>query len=133
MAAPDGVDPAAWAALLKWSIAQTGEGDGTSSTPAEPMSKEKRDFLEAVMKDGVVDLVKRAGEILEALHEGTKVSRPAQAALASLPSSSSPPHTAPRPRSTVVAASPAHPPHTTTTTTTTIAATAMPGGRGDGR
>ena len=32
MAAPDGVDPAAWAALLKWSIAQTGEGDGTSST-----------------------------------------------------------------------------------------------------
>jgi len=75
MAAPDGVDPAAWAALLKWSIAQTGEGDGTSSTPAEPMSKEKRDFLEAVMKDGVVDLVKRAGEILESLHEGTKPCR----------------------------------------------------------
>ena len=73
--APDGVDPAAWAALLKWSIAQTAEGDGTSSEPPAPMSKEKKEFLEAVMKDGVVDLVKRAGEILEALHEGTKVSR----------------------------------------------------------
>ena len=72
MAAPDGVDPAAWAALLKWSLAQT--GDGTSSEPPAPMSQEKREFLEAVMKDGVVDLVKRAGEILEALHEGTKVS-----------------------------------------------------------
>eukprot|EP00620_Florenciella_sp_RCC1587_P022972 CAMPEP_0182567144 /NCGR_PEP_ID=MMETSP1324-20130603/8431_1 /TAXON_ID=236786 /ORGANISM="Florenciella sp., Strain RCC1587" /LENGTH=364 /DNA_ID=CAMNT_0024781081 /DNA_START=182 /DNA_END=1276 /DNA_ORIENTATION=+ len=73
--APDGVDPAAWAALLKWSIAQTAEGDGTSSEPPAPMSKEKKEFLEAVMKDGVVDLVKRAGEILEALHDGTKPCR----------------------------------------------------------
>ena len=73
--APDGVDPAAWGALLKWSIAQTAEGDGTSSAPPAQMTKEKKEFLEAVMKDGVVDLVKRAGEILEALHEGTKVSR----------------------------------------------------------
>mmetsp|Transcript_45880 Transcript_45880/g.127442 ORF Transcript_45880/g.127442 Transcript_45880/m.127442 type:complete len:159 (-) Transcript_45880:552-1028(-) len=73
--APDGVDPAAWAALLKWSIAQTAEGDGTSSEPPAPLSKEKKEFLEAVMKDGVVDLVKRAGEILEALHEGTKPCR----------------------------------------------------------
>ena len=51
---PSGVDPAAWAALLKWSIAQTGEGDGTAPTDLAPMSQEKKDFLEAVMKDGVV-------------------------------------------------------------------------------
>jgi len=67
--APEGVDPAMWGALLRWSVQQT---DGTSDTPVQPMSEENKAWLEQVMKDGIVDYVKRAGEILEELTTGTK-------------------------------------------------------------
>lgn len=72
MAAPEGVDSATWAALLSWSMKQTSTGgsetgDGTAPSEFKQMSKEDRDWLENVMKEGIVDLVKRAGEIIDSL------------------------------------------------------------------
>ena len=66
-AAPAGVDPQAWAALLRWSMQQQKEGDGTHDTPVQPMSEENKAWLTKVMQEGVVDLVQRAGEIIEQL------------------------------------------------------------------
>jgi hsp70-interacting protein len=51
----------AWLGLLKWSLSYS---DGTSDTPAVPMDLEKRAFLEAVMKDGILDENERMKEIL---------------------------------------------------------------------
>lgn len=51
----------AWLGLLKWSLSYS---DGTSDTPAVPMDPEKRAFLEAVMKDGILDENERMKEIL---------------------------------------------------------------------
>mmetsp|Transcript_42015 Transcript_42015/g.82390 ORF Transcript_42015/g.82390 Transcript_42015/m.82390 type:complete len:383 (-) Transcript_42015:1-1149(-) len=56
-----------WLGLLKWSLAYS---DGTSPSDLGPMSEEKRHFLEAVMRDGVVDEVKRMKEIMEELKRG---------------------------------------------------------------
>lgn len=47
------------------------QGDGTSDASAEPMSKEDRDWLETVMKEGIVDYVERSNEILTTLRDRT--------------------------------------------------------------
>lgn len=51
----------AWLGLLKWSLSYT---DGTSDSPMAPMDPEKKAFLEAVMKDGILDENERMKEIL---------------------------------------------------------------------
>ena len=69
MAAPSGVDPQAWAALLRWSMQQQKEGDGTADSEVTPMSEENKKWLTQVMQEGVVDLVQRAKEIIDQLRD----------------------------------------------------------------
>ena len=58
----------AWLGLLKWSLSYT---DGTSDNKdVSPMSKEDREFLEEVMKDGIIDEGKRMNHILTELTNG---------------------------------------------------------------
>jgi len=64
MASSGGGDNWAWLGLLKWSLNYV---DGTSDSPVEPMSEEKRKFLEQVMNDGIVDPSKRLQELLAQL------------------------------------------------------------------
>mmetsp|Transcript_43120 Transcript_43120/g.101123 ORF Transcript_43120/g.101123 Transcript_43120/m.101123 type:complete len:389 (-) Transcript_43120:102-1268(-) len=59
----------AWLGLLKWSLAYT-DGTKPSDESMAPMSQEKRDFLEAVMRDGIIDEVQRMKEIVEQLRVG---------------------------------------------------------------
>ena len=73
--APAGVDPSTWAALLRWSMKNA--NDGTSPTVFKKMSDEDKKWLEGVMSEGVVDLVKRAGEIIDKLR--AKALAPARA------------------------------------------------------
>lgn len=60
MATPEGVDPAAWAALLRWSMKQNSSGyEGAEEerpTP-KPMTKEDRAWLESVMKGKIVFVI----------------------------------------------------------------------------
>lgn len=58
-----------WNALLRWSLAQG--GDGTTETSKEPMSAEDREFLENVMKSMTVDVSKKLGEELQVVVQGT--------------------------------------------------------------
>jgi hsp70-interacting protein len=60
----------AWLGLLKWSLSYT---DGTSDSPAQPMSAEDRAFLEEVMKDGILDENERMKFILEKLTAAMEV------------------------------------------------------------
>lgn len=60
----------AWLGLLKWSLSYT---DGTSASPAQPMSEEDRAFLEEVMKDGILDENERMKFILEKMAAGMEV------------------------------------------------------------
>jgi hsp70-interacting protein len=55
-------NPWAWLGLLKWSLAYS---DGTKATDHKQMSAEDKAFLEAVMRDGVIDENKRMQEILK--------------------------------------------------------------------
>mmetsp|Transcript_12740 Transcript_12740/g.16715 ORF Transcript_12740/g.16715 Transcript_12740/m.16715 type:complete len:355 (-) Transcript_12740:232-1296(-) len=59
-------DKGIWLGLLKWSLAYT---DGTHEGTVPPMSKEDRDFLESVMKDGIIDENKRMQSILKEVTE----------------------------------------------------------------
>jgi hypothetical protein len=56
-------DNGIWLGLLKWSLAHQ---DGTSPSPAQPLSSEDRQWLERVMKEGVRDDVK----VMTACFEG---------------------------------------------------------------
>jgi hsp70-interacting protein len=58
----DGGENWAWLGLLKWSLSYT---DGTSDSPSTPMDPEKKAFLEAVMKDGIIDENERMKFILQ--------------------------------------------------------------------
>lgn len=56
-------DPFAWLGLLKWSLAYS---DGTKpSEDAVPMSPEDKEFLEKVMKEGIIDENERMKTILK--------------------------------------------------------------------
>ncbi|TDH66622.1 uncharacterized protein CCR75_005633 [Bremia lactucae] len=57
-------DPAKWQALMKWTMKQT---DGTTPTEVTPISEEKRQFLEKVMNEGVMDENERVKDILRIL------------------------------------------------------------------
>lgn len=59
-------DNGAWLGLLKWSLAYS-DGTVPSEESMQPMSEEKRKFLEAVMKDGIIDEGKRMRAILAEL------------------------------------------------------------------
>lgn len=62
-----GADPWAWLGLLKWSLSYS---DGTrSNSDISPMSKEDREFLEKVMREGIIDENERMRFILQ---EATK-------------------------------------------------------------
>lgn len=71
-----GSDPAwAWLGLLKWSLAYS-DGTRPSDETITPMSEEDKAFLEAVMKDGIIDenermktILKQVTESLEAMKE----------------------------------------------------------------
>lgn len=61
----NGNSPFAWLGLLKWSLAYS---DGTrSSDDIVPMSKEDIEFLEKVMKEGIIDEGERMKSILRDL------------------------------------------------------------------
>jgi hsp70-interacting protein len=55
-------NPWAWLGLLKWSLAYS---DGTKPTDHQQMSVEDKAFLEAVMKEGIIDEHERLKEILK--------------------------------------------------------------------
>jgi hsp70-interacting protein len=55
-------NPFAWLGLLKWSLSYS---DGTQSTTATPMSAEDKAFLEAVMREGIIDENERMKTILK--------------------------------------------------------------------
>lgn len=63
----DGGESAPWLGLLKWSLQYT-DGTKPSTETMSPMTTEDRAFLEAVMKDGVIDPAKRMKEILARLN-----------------------------------------------------------------
>ena len=69
MAAPAGVDASTWAALLRWSMQQGADGDGTAEagSSTKPMSEEDKDWLTKVMSEGLVDYVQKAGEISDSV------------------------------------------------------------------
>lgn len=60
--------PWAWLGLLKWSLAHT-DGTKPSDETVNPMSEEDKAFLEAVMKDGIIDENERMKTILKQLTE----------------------------------------------------------------
>lgn len=65
-----GNNPFAWAGLLKWSLGFTSDKPSSNNTnneaqePPTPMSEEDKQFLETVMKEGLVDETTRIREIL---------------------------------------------------------------------
>jgi hsp70-interacting protein len=76
-----GGDPFAWLGLLKWSLSYSdGTSDGTTQQQ-RPMSAEDREFLETVMREGIVDENERMKEILrqvaQAVEEWKEGSKPA--------------------------------------------------------
>jgi hsp70-interacting protein len=64
--------PFAWLGLLKWSLAYS-DGTRPSSEEFNPMSKEDIEFLENVMKDGIIDEGERMKEILRNLTDALDV------------------------------------------------------------
>lgn len=76
MASQGASEPAwAWLGLLKWSLAYS-DGTRPSDETMTPMSDEDKAFLEAVMKDGIIDenermktILKEVTQSLEALKE----------------------------------------------------------------
>jgi hsp70-interacting protein len=63
-------NPWAWLGLLKWSLSYA---DGTRPSDLSPMTKKDRDFLEAVMKDGIIDENERMKVILQQVTEKLEV------------------------------------------------------------
>lgn len=59
-----GGNPWAWLGLLKWSLSYS-DGTKPSDTTMSPLSDEDKAFLEAVMKDGVIDENERMKTILK--------------------------------------------------------------------
>lgn len=59
-----GGDPWAWLGLLKWTLAHQ-DGTRPSDESMTPMSKEDREFLEKVMKEGIIDENERMKVILQ--------------------------------------------------------------------
>lgn len=59
-------NPWAWLGLLKWSLTYS---DGTRPTDLSPMSKEDREFLEKVMREGIIDENERMKVILQQVTE----------------------------------------------------------------
>ncbi|DAZ93598.1 TPA: hypothetical protein N0F65_011782 [Lagenidium giganteum] len=57
-------DPNKWLGLMKWSMKYA---DGTAPSEFKAMSKEDRDFLDKVLKEGVMDENERVGQILRIL------------------------------------------------------------------
>lgn len=55
-------DPWAWLGLLKWSLAYS---DGTSPSTATPLSDSDKEFLEKVMREGIINEGDRMKTILE--------------------------------------------------------------------
>ena len=76
MASSGGSEPAwAWLGLLKWSLAYS-DGTRPSDETMTPMTDEDKAFLEAVMKDGIIDenermktILKKVTESLEAMKQ----------------------------------------------------------------
>lgn len=65
MSAPGGGPPGDWLGLLKWSLKHQ---DGTTDNPElRDMSEDKRKWLEKVMQDSFVDVVKQLKESLDEL------------------------------------------------------------------
>lgn len=60
--------PWAWLGLLKWSLAYS-DGTRPSEESLSPMSVENKAFLEAVMKDGIIDENERMKTILKEVTE----------------------------------------------------------------
>lgn len=58
--------PFAWLGLLKWSLSYS---DGTQNVETSPMSPEDKAFLEAVMKEGIIDEGERMKTILKEVTE----------------------------------------------------------------
>ncbi|KAJ1402933.1 hypothetical protein B484DRAFT_338539 [Ochromonadaceae sp. CCMP2298] len=69
------MDTANWLGLLKWTLAQG--GDGTAPSVAAEMSQEDKKWLEQVMREGVKDEPKRMNfifsEMTKLLDAGVKV------------------------------------------------------------
>lgn len=57
-------DPNKWLGLMKWSMKYS---DGTTPSDFKEISKEDRDFLEKVLKEGVIDEAERMTQILRIL------------------------------------------------------------------
>lgn len=57
-------DPNKWLGLMKWSMKYS---DGTAPSEFKEISKEDRDFLEKVLKEGVIDETERMRQILRIL------------------------------------------------------------------
>lgn len=66
MSSSNNNSPFAWLGLLKWSLAYS-DGTRPSDEKFNPMSKEDIEFLENVMKDGIIDEGERMKEILRNL------------------------------------------------------------------
>eukprot|EP00970_Alexandrium_tamarense_P011240 scaffold2420_cov208-Alexandrium_tamarense.AAC.7 len=65
----DNNSPFAWLGLLKWSLAYS-DGTRPADDTIEPMSKEDKEFLEKVMKEGIIDEGERMKTILKDLTDG---------------------------------------------------------------
>ena len=61
-----GGDPWAWLGVLKWSLSYS-DGTKDSSETMSPMSTEDKEFLEKVMKEGIIDENERMKYILQQL------------------------------------------------------------------
>jgi hsp70-interacting protein len=59
-----GGDPWAWLGLLKWTLAHS-DGTRPSDESMAPMSQEDKEFLERVMKEGIIDENERMKVILQ--------------------------------------------------------------------
>ena len=69
-------DRSNWNAILKWSMAQ--QGDGTSSAPAREISEEDRRWLLEAMESGFIDEIKRMKDIIACISAGIEVTHDAE-------------------------------------------------------
>ena len=68
-------DRSNWNAILKWSMAQ--QGDGTSSAPAREISEEDRRWLLDAMESGFIDEIKRMKDIIACISAGIEATHDA--------------------------------------------------------
>lgn len=69
-------DRSNWNAILKWSMAQ--QGDGTSSAPAREISEEDRRWLLDAMASGFIDEIKRMKDIIACISAGIEATHDAE-------------------------------------------------------